>query len=74
MQHDLLRPNYSSFDACRQDEHDAGKMNVLSFLSQKLFKKNCFRKNGYFNPIPGGGGGESAPLVVFLICTKNHLR
>ena len=30
--------------------------------------------NNHVNPITGGGGAESAPPVVFLICTKNRLR
>ena len=48
-QSDLLRSNYNSFDASRQEKHDAGKMNVVSLLSQKLLQKKTFiAKNGYF--------------------------
>ena len=43
-QHDLLRSNYISFDAALQEKHDAGKMNVMPLLSQKLLPKNVFRK------------------------------
>ena len=46
-QHDLLRSNYSSFDASRQEEHDAGKMNVVSLLSQKLLPE-AFSKKRFF--------------------------
>ena len=32
-QHDLSRSNYISFDASRQEKHDAGKINVMSLVS-----------------------------------------
>ena len=35
-QHDLLRFNYSSFDASLQEKHDVGKMIVMSLQRQKL--------------------------------------
>ena len=47
-QNDRSRSTYSSFDASRQDEHDAGKSNVVALLSQKLLPKNICRENGYF--------------------------
>ena len=37
---DLSRSNNSSFDAFRRREHDAGKINVVALLSQKLLPKN----------------------------------
>ena len=43
-QDDLLMSNYISFDASRQEKHDAGKINVVALLSQKLLQKNYFRK------------------------------
>ena len=43
-QHDLLRSNYISFDAARQEKHDAGKISIVSLLSQKLLQKNLCRK------------------------------
>ena len=43
-QRDLSRSNYISFDASRQEKHDAGKINVVPLLSQKLLQKNLFRK------------------------------
>ena len=39
---DILRLNYSSFDATRQEKHDAEKVNAVSLLSQKLLQKNPF--------------------------------
>ena len=42
MQYDLLRLTYSSFDASWQEEHDAGKMNIIPLLSPKLLPKNFF--------------------------------
>ena len=47
-QHDLLRCNFSSFDASWQGKRNAGKINVMPLLSQKSLKKDIFRKNGYF--------------------------
>ena len=41
-QHDLSRSNYISFDASRQEKHDAGKINVMSLLIQKLLQKKTF--------------------------------
>ena len=41
---DILRLNYSSFDATRQEKYDAGKMNVVPLLS----KKKYFRKMFFF--------------------------
>ena len=35
-QHDFAWSNYTSFDASRQEKHDASKINVVSLLSQKL--------------------------------------
>ena len=35
-QHEPFRSNYSYFDASSQEKHDAGKMNVVPLLSQKL--------------------------------------
>ena len=43
-QNDLLRSNFISFDASKEEKHDAGKINVVSLLSQKLLQKNVFRK------------------------------
>ena len=43
-QHDLSRSNYIAFDDSRQDKHDAGKINVVALLSQKLLQKIYFRK------------------------------
>ena len=31
-----LRSNYSSFDASRQEKHDAGKINIVPLLRQKF--------------------------------------
>ena len=39
---DLSRSNYSSFDASRREEHDAGKSNVMALMSQKLLTKKRF--------------------------------
>ena len=46
--HDLLRLNHSSFNAPSQKEHDAGKVNVVSILSQELLPKSVLSKNHYF--------------------------
>ena len=43
-QHDILRSNYSSFSASRQEEHDADKINIVPLLRQKLLPKNVFEK------------------------------
>ena len=34
--------------ASRQEENDAGKINVVPFLKSYYLPKNTFRKNGYF--------------------------
>ena len=47
-QHDLLRSYYISFDAPRQEKHDAGKISIVSLLSQKLLQKTFVAKNCYF--------------------------
>ena len=47
-QHDLSRSNYISFDAAGQEKHDAGKINIVSSLSEKLLQKDVCRKNSYF--------------------------
>ena len=61
-QNDLLRSNYSSLDASSQDNHNAGKMYVMSLLSLKLLqKKTFFRKNGYFLNFCSL---EAKPLIV----------
>ena len=44
IQHDHLKSNYISCDAFGQVKHDAGKINVLALLSQKLLQKAIFRK------------------------------
>ena len=54
-QNDLLRSTYTSFDASRQEKHDAGKLNVVPLLSQKLLQKTFFRKNDYFEFLLSGG-------------------
>ena len=46
--HDLLRSTYSSFDVSQEQKYEAGKMNAVTLLSQKLLHENPFRKNGYF--------------------------
>ena len=55
-QHDLSMSNYTSFDASRPEKHDAGKINVVSLLSQKLLQKNVNRKKTLFFEflLPGG--------------------
>ena len=45
---DLLRSNYSSFDASQKEKYDAGKVNVVSILSQKLLQKTFFAKTAIF--------------------------
>ena len=45
---DLSRSTYSSFDASRRQEHDAGKSNAVALLSQKLLPKNIFVKTVIF--------------------------
>ena len=41
-QHDFLRSNYTSFAASRKEKNDAGKINVVSLLNQKLLQKTLF--------------------------------
>ena len=53
--HNFLMSHYTSFDASRQEEHDAGKMNVVPLLSQKLLPRKKNRKNGYFSFLLSGG-------------------
>ena len=55
-EHDLSRSKYISFDAPRQDKHDAGKINVVSLLSKKLLQKNVFRKKRLFLEFLLSGG------------------
>ena len=47
-QNDLLRSNYSSFDASRPEKHDTGNMNVMPLLSQKLLRKTFFAETVIF--------------------------
>ena len=47
-QHELLRSTYISFDAAQQEKHDAGKISIVSLLSQKLLQKTFVAKNCYF--------------------------
>ena len=54
------RSNYISFDASRQEKHDAGKINVVSTES-KAITENYFRKNGYFW---GFCSLEAKPLIL----------
>ena len=37
--HDLSWSNYTSLDASRQEKHHAGKINVVSLLSQSCYRK-----------------------------------
>ena len=58
-QHDLSRSKYIyiSFDAARQEKYDAGKISIVSLLSQKLLQKNVCRKKLLFLEfllLPGG--------------------
>ena len=41
-QNDLLMSDYSSFDASQEGKYDAGKMNGVSLLSQKVLQKSLF--------------------------------
>ena len=45
-QYDLLKSNYSLSDTSGQEEHSAGKMNIMPLLSEKLWKN--FHKTSYF--------------------------
>ena len=54
-QYDLLRSNYSSLDASRQEEHDAGNMNVLPLLRQKLLPNFFFLKRFVLEFVLSGG-------------------
>ena len=45
---DLLTSIYNSFDASQQEKHDAGKMNIVPLLSQKLLQKTFFAKTAIF--------------------------
>ena len=48
-QNDLIMSSYSSFDASQEEKYDAGKMNVMSLMSQKLLqKKKLFLKYWLF--------------------------
>ena len=55
-QRGLSRSTYISFDAPRQEKHDAGKINVVPLLSQKLLQKNLYCKKRLFLEflLPGG--------------------
>ena len=44
----LLRFIYSSFNASQKENYNAGKMNSVSLLSQKLLQKSLFRKTAIF--------------------------
>ena len=43
--------NYNSIDTSNKEEQDAGKMNVVTFLRQKLLQENNFRKNYVICPL-----------------------
>ena len=59
-QNDFSMSNYISFDAPRQEKHDADKINAVSLLSQKLF--HIFsQKNGYFWSV---WSLEAKPLIL----------
>ena len=53
-QHDLLRSTYSSFDAPRQEEHDAVRMNVMPQMSQVITENRLllFLKKSIFRVFP----------------------
>ena len=46
-QHDLLRLNYSSFDASQQEER-CWQNQGRAFTELKIITEKRFRKNGYF--------------------------
>ena len=43
-QNNLLRSNYSSFNASQEEKYDAGKMNAVPLPSQKLLQKSLLQK------------------------------
>ena len=47
-QHDLSRSSYMSLDASRQEKYDAGKINVVPLLNQKLLQKKFVCKKNLF--------------------------
>ena len=84
MQHDLfgsvhdldLRSNYISFDASRQEKHDADKINVVSLLSQKLLQKNVFfaKKLLFLEFLLSGGQTVDLRLNLRTWLRKNVIR
>ena len=50
-QNDVSRSTYSSFDAFRREEYDAGKINVVTVLSQKLLQKTILIKTVIFGVV-----------------------
>ena len=46
-----LRSNDISFEASLQENHDDAIADSVSLLVQKLFVKECFARNGYFDNI-----------------------
>ena len=57
-QSELFKSTYRSFVASQQEKHDAGKVNVLLSLSQKLLKKKFFF-------------AKMAIFRVFVLCRPN---
>ena len=37
-----------TFDTSQEEKYDAGKLNAVSLLGQKLLQKICIAKNNYF--------------------------
>ena len=47
--HDLSMPNYMSFNASRQEKHDAGNRSVMFFSESKVItEKTFFAKTAIF--------------------------
>ena len=55
-QHDLSRSNYISFDAARQEKHDAGKNKYCAFTESKVITEKRLSQKLLFLEflLPGG--------------------
>ena len=51
---DILRSNYSVFDASRQKKHDAGKMNAVPIWSQSYYRQTFSAKTALLELLSGG--------------------
>ena len=72
-QNGLLRSNYSSYSS-QEEKYDAGKMNAVSLLSQKLLQKTLVRKKRIFLEFLLSGGPTADLTVNLRTCWRKSVK